>query len=253
MAATGFYTLINREIHRFLRLWTQTILPPVITMSLYFVIFGKMVGSQIAPLHGVSYMQYIAPGLIMMSVVMNSYLNTVSSFYLLRFQKNIEEMLVSPLPPAVMLLAFTLGGVFRGLAVGALVTLLSLFFTHLTIQHPGLMIITVILTSVVFSLAGFLNGIFARSFDDITIVPTFVLTPLTYLGGVFYSISLLPPFWHKISLFNPILYLVNAFRYSLLGITDIPVAYSLGLMFILGLSLFGLNYHLLKKGQGIRT
>jgi ABC-2 type transport system permease protein len=185
--------------------------------------------------------------------VMNSYLNTVSSFYLLRFQKNIEEMLVSPLPPAVMLLAFTLGGVFRGLAVGALVTLLSLFFTHLTIQHPGLMIITVILTSVVFSLAGFLNGIFARSFDDITIVPTFVLTPLTYLGGVFYSISLLPPFWHKISLFNPILYLVNAFRYSLLGITDIPVAYSLGLMFILGLSLFGLNYHLLKKGQGIRT
>jgi ABC-2 type transport system permease protein len=253
MYGIGFYTLVRRELRRFMRMWTQTLIPPVITMSLYFVIFGKMVGSQIAPLHGVSYMQYIAPGLIMMSVVTNSYINTVSSFYLLRFQKNIDEMLISPLPPSLMLLGFMLGGIFRGLVVGVLVTVLSLFFTKLSIHHIGLMIITVLLTATVFSLAGFLNGIFARSFDDITIVPTFVLTPLTYLGGVFYSISMLPEFWHKLSLFNPILYLVNAFRYSLLGITDIPVAYALGLMFILALFLFGLNYYLLKKGQGVRS
>jgi ABC-2 type transport system permease protein len=238
MYATGFYTLIARETHRFMRLWSQTVLPPVITMTLYFVIFG---------------MQYIAPGLIMMAVVTNSYLNTVSSFYLLRFQKNIEEILVSPLPPSLILLGFTLGGIFRGLVVGGLVTILSLFFTRLSIHHIGLMIITVLLTATVFSLAGFLNALYARTFDDITIVPTFVLTPLTYLGGVFYSIHMLPAFWQKLSLLNPILYLVNAFRYSLLGITDIPVFYALLLMFLLAIFLFGLNYHLLKKGLGIRT
>jgi len=253
MYAIGFYTLVRREIHRFMRLWSQTVLPPVITMILYFVIFGKMVGSQIAPIHGAAYMQYIAPGLIMMSVVTNSYLNTVSSFYLLRFQKCIEEILISPMPPSLILLAFVLGGISRGLVVGLLVTILSLFFTHLTVHHGLLMIVTVLVTSIVFSLAGFLNGMLARSFDDITIIPTFVLTPLTYLGGVFYSIHMLPAFWQKVSLFNPILYLVNAFRYSLLGITDIPIVYSLFLMFLLAVFLFGLNYYFLKKGLGIRT
>jgi ABC-2 type transport system permease protein len=253
MFRVGFYTLLKREANRFLRLWSQTILPPVITMTLYFVIFGKLVGSQIAAVHGVTYMQYIAPGLIMMSVVTNSYMNTVSSFYLLRFQKSIEEILISPLPSSLILLGFTFGGIMRGVVIGGLVTLLSLFFTHLSLHHFLLMLITVLLTSTVFSLAGLTNGIFARNFDDISIVPTFVLTPLTYLGGVFYSLSMLPPFWQKVSLLNPILYLVNAFRYSLLGISDISISHSLVILFLLAISLLGLNYYLLNKGVGIRT
>ena len=249
----GFYTLIRREINRFCRIWRETLLPPLITMTLYFVIFGQLIGSQIAPIHHYSYMQYITPGLIMMPVITNSFLNTVSSLYLLRFQKAIEEILVSPLPDSLILFGFVLGGVIRGVIVGGLVMCLSIFFTHLSIHHLGLMLLTLMLTSIMFSLGGFLNGLLARSFDDISLLPTFVLTPLTYLGGVFYSINMLPPVWQKVSLLNPILYLVNAFRYSLLGVTDMPISHALNIIELIIIVLIIINKQLLKKGVGIRT
>lgn len=249
----GFWTLLLHEINRFCRVWRETLLPPLITMGLYFAIFGKLIGSQISSIHGFAYMVYITPGLIMMPVITSSYLNTGFSLYLLRFQKSIEEILVSPLSNGLILLAFTLGGVARGLMIGCLVMTLSLFFTHIHIFNPILMLFTLILTSVLFSLAGFLNGLFARTFDDISIMPTFILTPLTYLGGVFYSVNMLSHIWQKISLFNPVLYLINIFRYSLLGVTDIAVIYALWMIIVFIMILAIINYYLLSKGVGIRT
>jgi ABC-2 type transport system permease protein len=248
-----FYTLLRKEVWRFMRLWTQTLLPPAITMALYFVIFGSLVGSQIRPINGYSYMQYIAPGLIMMSMIVNAYNNTVISFYMVRFQKSIEEILVSPMPNVLVLLAYVLGGVLRALITGILVTLLALYFTDLQIHHLGVILLTAFLTAALFSLAGFINGMIARSFDDISIVPTFVLTPLTYFGGVFYSIAMLSPLWQKISLFNPILYMVNAFRYGILGITDIPIVHALVVMSMLVILLFLTCIYMLNKGVGIRS
>jgi ABC-2 type transport system permease protein len=248
----GFYTLLMHEIARFCRIWRETLIPPLITMALYYIIFGHLIGSQLGSIKNFSYMQYISPGLIMMPVVTGSFINTVTSLYLLRFQKAIEEITVSPLPNSLVLLAFVLGGVIRGFAIGGLVMLLSLFFTKVTIHHIGLMLLTILLTSVLFSLAGFINGLLARSFDDISIIPTFVLTPLTYFGGVFYSIHMLPAIWQKLSLINPILYLVNAFRYSLLGITDIPISQALWVLLLLIFMLIGACMVLLNKGVGIR-
>jgi ABC-2 type transport system permease protein len=248
----GFATLISKEYTRIVRIWVQTLVPPAITMTLYFVIFGSLIGRRIGEMDGFGYMQYIAPGLIMMSVITNSYGNVVSSFFGAKFARHIEEMLVSPMPEAFILLGHVAGGVIRGLLVGALVTLIALFFTDLRPVHPFITLSVVFLTAVVFSLAGLINAIFARKFDDISIIPTFVLTPLTYLGGVFYSISLLPEFWQKVSLANPILYMVNAFRYGILGVSDIGLgqAYLIILAFIAGLYLFAL--FLLKRGIGIR-
>lgn len=249
----AFSTIVIREITRFARIWTQTILPPVITTSLYFVIFGNLIGSQIGDMRGYKYMDYIVPGLIIMSVITNSYANVVSSFFGSKFQRNIEEMMVSPMPGYLIVLGFVTGGVARGIAVGFVVTLVSLFFSRLQIHHLGVVITVVLLTATLFSLGGFINGVFAKSFDDISIVPTFVLTPLTYLGGVFYTISLLPEFWQNVSLVNPILYMVNAFRYGFLGISDISLitSYFIILVFIVGL--FGLSIRLIKTGYGIRT
>jgi ABC-2 type transport system permease protein len=249
----AFKTILLREILRFSRIWIQTILPPVITTALYFVIFGTLIGSQIGAMDGVPYMDYIVPGLIMMAVITNSYANVVSSFYGSKFQHNIEEMLVSPTPNHLILLGFVSGGVARGMAVGLAVTLVSLLFSNLQIHHLGVIVSVVVLTSILFSLAGFINGIYANSFDDISIVPTFVLTPLTYLGGIFYSISMLPEFWQKASLINPILYMVNAFRYGFLGVSDIHLlaSYAIILGFIIGL--FGFSLRLLNKGKGIRS
>ncbi|MFN2338172.1 MAG: ABC transporter permease [Gammaproteobacteria bacterium] len=249
----AFKTIVLREILRFSRIWIQTILPPVITTALYFVIFGTLIGSQIGDMDGVRYMDYIVPGLIMMAVITNSYANVVSSFYGSKFQHNIEEMLVSPMPNYVILLGFISGGVARGMAVGLAVTLVSLLFSNLQIHHLAVIISVVMLTSVLFALAGFINGIYANSFDDISIIPTFVLTPLIYLGGIFYSISMLPEFWQKVSLINPILYMVNAFRYGFLGISDINLlaSYAIILGFVAGL--FGFSLHLLNKGKGIRS
>lgn len=250
---TAFVTLVVKEIRRFGRIWVQTLLPPAITMTLYFVIFGNLIGSRIGPMGGFDYMEYIAPGLIMMSVITSSYGNVVSSFFGTKFQRNIEELLVAPVPNFIILAGYVAGGVARGLLVGLIVTLLSLFFTDLTVQHPLITISIVLLTAIVFSLGGFINAVYANTFDDIAIVPTFILTPLTYLGGVFYSISLLPEFWQWISKLNPILYMVNTFRYGILGASDINVIFAYAMIIGFILVLGSLSMHLLNTGRGIRS
>ena len=250
---TAYQTILIREVLRFARIWVQTIIPPVITTALYFIIFGNLIGPAIGEMGGHSYMNFIVPGLIMMAVITNSYANVVSSFYGSKFQGNIAEMLVSPTPNWVILAGFVSGGVARGMAVGFAVTLVSLFFSDLSIQHFLVTGTVALLTSTLFALAGLINGVYARSFDDISIIPTFVLTPLTYLGGVFYSISMLPEFWQKASLLNPVLYMVNGFRYGILGVADIPIWVSyliiLGFIFLLG----SFSMYLLNKGVGIRS
>jgi ABC-2 type transport system permease protein len=246
-------TILRKEVSRFSRIWVQTLLPPAITMALYFVIFGTLIGSRIGQMDGFDYMSFVVPGLIMMSVITNSYSNVVSSFYSTKFQRSVEELLVSPTPNYIILIGYVLGGVSRGLAVGFIVTMLSLFFTELKIHSVTVTVAIVFMTSVLFSLAGFINAVYANSFDDISIVPTFVLTPLTYLGGVFYSISLLPEFWQGVSQLNPVLYMVNAFRYGFLGISDINIASAfIGVgLFIVALFVFSL--HLLKTGKRLRA
>jgi ABC-2 type transport system permease protein len=248
----AFKTLVTKEFVRVIRIWIQTIVPPAITMTLYFIIFGNLIGRRIGSMGGYDYMQYIAPGLIMMAVITNSYGNVVSSFFGAKFARHIEEMLVAPMSNATIILGHVAGGVIRGLLVGAMVTVVALGFTNLEVQHPLITISIVILSSIVFSLAGFINAVFARKFDDISIIPTFVLTPLTYLGGVFYSISLLPDFWQKASLLNPILYMVNAFRYGILGTSDIDIghAYLIVTLFVAGL--FSVSMFLMNRGIGMR-
>ncbi|MBL4794364.1 MAG: ABC transporter permease [Pseudomonadales bacterium] len=245
-------TIVHKEVRRFMRIWVQTLIPPAITMALYFVIFGKLIGSRIGEMGGFNYMQYIIPGLIMMSVITNSYSNVVSSFFSTKFQNSIEELLVSPISNYVILLGYVIGGVARGIAVGIIVTLLSLFFTELPLAHIGITFVVVILTAMLFATCGFINAIFAKSFDDISIIPTFVLTPLTYLGGVFYSIDLLPPFWQTVSLINPIMYMVNAFRYGILGVSDVDIGVALFMIFMFTISLFCYALWLLNRGVGIR-
>ncbi|MEE8538203.1 MAG: ABC transporter permease [Woeseiaceae bacterium] len=248
----GLKTLVRKEIVRIIRIWIQTIVPPAITMTLYFIIFGNLIGRRIGSMGGFDYMQYIAPGLIMMSVITNSYGNVVSSFFGAKFARHIEEMLVSPMSNATVIMGHVAGGVFRGLLVGMLVTIVALFFTKLEVQHPLITLSIVILSSTVFALAGFINAVFARKFDDISIVPSFVLTPLTYLGGVFYSISLLPEFWQKVSLANPIIYMVNAFRYGILGVSDINITYAYLIVGLFVIGLFSVSLALLNRGVGIR-
>lgn len=248
----GFKTIVRKEFIRVVRIWVQTIVPPAITMTLYFIIFGNLIGRRIGVMDGFDYMQYIAPGLIMMSVITNSYGNVVSSFFGAKFGKHVEEMVVAPMSNATIILGHVAGGVVRGLFVGAMVTTIALFFTKLTVEHPLITFSMVILASVVFALLGFVNAVFAKKFDDISIIPTFVLTPLTYLGGVFYSISMLPDFWQKLSLGNPILYMVNAFRYGILGVSDISIEYAYLLVGVFVVGLFSLNLFLLNRGIGIR-
>ena len=247
----AYQTIATKEILRFSRIWVQTVLPPVITTALYFIIFGNLIGPRIGPMEGFDYMEFIIPGLIMMTVITNSYANVVSSFYGSKFQRHIEEMLISPTPNYIILLGFITGGVARGLTVGIAVTVVSLLFNPLNIHSLPVMVSMILLTSILFSLAGLINGVYANSFDDISIIPTFVLTPLTYLGGIFYSITLLPEFWQSASLVNPILYMVNAFRYGFLGISDISLvtSYAISIGFIIVLYLFSL--YLLRTGHGI--
>lgn len=257
-AATGsnwvaFLTIVRKEITRFMRIWVQTILPPAITMSLYFVIFGNLIGSRIGKMGGFDYMEFIVPGLIMMSVITNSYSNVVSSFFSAKYQRSIEEVMVAPVPNWIMLAGYVSGGVLRGLLIGLIVTCVSLFFVELKIYSIGIIIVTVLLTSILFALAGFLNALFAKSFDDISIVPTFVLTPLTYLGGVFYSIQLLPDFWQGVSKANPIIYMVNAFRYGFLGTSDISINKAFVLILVFIAILTSLCLYLLKRGKGLRS
>lgn len=260
MNRTGVYpnlvaldTLTRKEVHRFMRIWTQTLLPPAITMSLYFIIFGKFIGSQIQMIEGYTYIQYIVPGLVMMSIMTNAYSNTSSSFFLTKFNKSIEEMIVSPMSTLIILAGFILGGTLRGLLVGFVVLMVALLFTHIPITHPGIVLSMALLSSALFSLGGLINGIFARRFDDIAFIPTFVLTPLTYLGGVFYSINQLPPMWRSISRINPILDIVNAFRFGMLGVSDLSVVFGFAVVSILFVVLFFWAYYLLSKGTGIKA
>ncbi len=249
----SYKTITKKEVVRFLRVWSQTLLPPVITMSLYFVIFGKFIGSQISNINGFSYMEFIVPGLVMMSVITSSFMNTVSSFYFSKFQKTIEEIMVSPTPYYVVIFGYVTGGVLRGLLTGAIVLGVALFFTHITIHNILFTLLVVLLTSIIFSLAGLINGVLATSFDGISIVPTFVLTPLTYLGGVFYSIHALPPVWQKVSLGNPILYMVNGFRWGFLGTSDVDLTLSIGVLLSFIAVFFASSWWLFKTGRGLRA
>ena len=249
----AFLTILRKEIKRFTRIWVQTLLPPVITMALYFVIFGKLIGSRIGDMGGFSYIQFVAPGLIMMAVLTNAYANVVSSFFSAKFQRSIEEVLVSPTPNYVILLGYTMGGVARGLCVGILVTIMALVFTDLHIHSWLITLLIVLLTSMLFSLAGFINAVYANTFDDVSIVPTFILTPLTYFGGVFYSITMLPEVWQHISRLNPILHIVNAFRYGLLGVSDINIGNAIFGLTLGVIILFMVSLHLLKTGKRLRA
>lgn len=249
----AFRTILTKEILRFSRIWIQTLLPPMMTTALYFVIFGNLIGSQLSDIQGYSYVDYIVPGLIMLAIITNSYSNVVSSFYSSKFQRNIEEFLASPVPYVVILLGYVGGGMARGLAVGLAVTLVATAFTDLHAHNIWVVLTVAVFTSALFATAGLINGIFAKSFDDIAIVPTFVLTPLTYLGGIFYSISMLPEFWQTISLGNPILYMINAFRHGMLGVSDFALWLSLTIILGFIVLLFGIALFLLKRGVGIRS
>lgn len=249
----AFRTIVKKEIYRFIRIWPQTLLPPAITTTLYFLIFGKLIGDRIGTIHGASYMDYIVPGIILMSVISHSYANVVSSFYSTKFQRNIEELLVAPVPNCVILSGYITGGIVRGLLVGMVVTLISLLFDDFAVHNLPIALLTGVLTATLFSLAGFINAILAESFDDISIIPNFVLTPLSYLGGVFYSVDMLPTVWQNISMGNPILYMVNAFRYGLIGVSDIDIQLTFIITsgFIVTLTAFSL--YLLHKGIGIKN
>jgi ABC-2 type transport system permease protein len=249
----GYYTMLRSEFTRIMRIWSQTLLPPVVTTSLYFVVFGTFIGSQLAPIHGFSYIQFIVPGLIMMSVITSSYMNTVSTFYFAKWTRTLDEILVSPMPDWAVILGFVSGGVLRGLLVSVLVLIVSLFFTHLVIHSVLVLVAALVLTSVLFSLGGLINGVFAKGFDGISIVPTFVLTPLTYLGGVFYSIQQFTPFWQKVSLFNPILYMINAFRYGFLGISDISIATCFAVLLGFLAIFLGVILYIFKRGIGFKN
>ena len=250
---TAYRTIVSREITRFMRIWPQTILPPAITMSLYFIIFGNLIGKRIGTMDGFSYMEFIVPGLIMMSVITSSYANVVSSFFSMKFQHSIEEILIAPVPSYIILAGFVTGGVARGLMVGAIVTSIALIFTGLSIDNYFITITVILMTAILFSLAGMINAVFARNFDDISIIPTFVLTPLTYLGGVFYSIKLLPEFWQNVSLSNPILHMVNAFRYGVLGKSDIDIGFAFIIIIGFIAALTTATLYLLNKGVGTRN
>lgn len=249
----AYQTIVRKEITRFTRIWIQTILPPAISMALYFVIFGQLIGPRIGKMGGFSYMEYIAPGIIMMAVINSSYTNVVSSLFGAKFQKHIEEMLIAPIPNFVILAGYITGGVVRGLMVGVVVTGVALFFTGLHINNFLVMASVVLMTAILFSLGGFLNGVFATKFDDISIIPTFVLTPLTYLGGVFYSITLLPEFWQSVSHANPVLYMVNTFRYGILGVSDINIFTAFAIIILFITALIAASLYVLNRGIGLKA
>lgn len=250
---TAIRTIARREVARILRIWGQTLVPPAITMTLYFLIFGGLIGSRIGTMDGISYMDFIVPGLVMMSVIQNAYGNISSSFFGAKFGRHVEELLVSPMPNWVILGGYVAGGVLRGMMVGVIVLAIAMLFTHVRIPHPLVTFTTVLLGATIFSLAGFVNAVYAKKFDDIAIVPTFILTPLTYLGGVFYSVTLLPPWAEAATHLNPIFYMVNAFRYGLLGQSDVPLATAYALMIGFTVALTALGLWLLRKGVGLRS
>lgn len=246
-------TIWIKECTRFLRIWVQTLVPPAITMTLYFVIFGSLIGSRIGQMGGFSYMEFIVPGLIMMAVITNSYSNVASSFFSAKFQRNIEELLVSPVPNWIIIAGYVGGGVARATLIGIIVTFVSMLFVDIQIFNPLIIAVTLLLTSVLFATAGLINAVYAKTFDDISVIPTFVLTPLTYLGGVFYSMSLLPEFWQMVSKANPVVYMVSGFRYGFLGVSDVSYYTSIGVLLVFNAVLIVLAYQLIKRGVGIRA
>ena len=250
---TALKSLAVKETNRYLRIWVQTLVPPVITTSLYFVIFGNLIGGRIGDMAGFSYMEFIVPGLIMMSAITSSYANVSSSFFSQKFQKNIEEILVAPVPTHIIIWGFVIGGVGRSVMVGTLVTIISLFFVPLHVYSWVIVVITLLMTAILFSLAGLLNGIFAQSFDDVSIVPTFVLQPLTYLGGVFYAISMLPPFWQAVSKINPIVYMISGFRYGFLGVMNVSIVVSMSILVLFIVVLYSVCWYLIDRGRGLRS
>ena len=250
---TALKSLAVKETNRYLRIWVQTLVPPVITTSLYFVIFGNLIGGRIGDMAGFSYMEFIVPGLIMMSAITSSYANVSSSFFSQKFQKNIEEILVAPVPTHIIIWGFVIGGVGRSVMVGTLVTIISLFFVPLHVYSWVIVVITLLMTAILFSLAGLLNGILAQSFDDVSIVPTFVLQPLTYLGGVFYAISMLPPFWQAVSKINPIVYMISGFRYGFLGVMDVSIVVSMSILVLFIVVLYSVCWYLIDRGRGLRS
>ncbi|MGG5318198.1 ABC transporter permease [Enterococcus sp. AZ072] len=250
---TALKSLAVKETNRYLRIWVQTLVPPVITTSLYFIIFGNLIGGRIGDMAGFSYMEFIVPGLIMMSAITSSYSNVSSSFFSQKFQKNIEELLVAPVPTHIIIWGFVIGGLGRSVMVSALVTVISLFFVPLHVHSWLIIIMTLLMTAILFSLAGLLNGIFAQSFDDVSIVPTFVLQPLTYLGGVFYAISMLPPIWQAVSKVNPIVYMISGFRYGFLGVMDVPIVISVSILILFIVVLYAICWRLIERGRGLRS
>src|SRR3989344_4488938 len=251
----SFYTMVRKDMVRMFRIWVQTFLPSVVTSALYLLIFGTVLGSQIGDIKGVNYMEFVVPGLVMLAIVTNAYSNTSFSFFQSKFfAKSIEEILVSPTPPWLMIAGYVAGGVVRGVLVGALVLLVSLFFTSLslTITSLGLILLFAVLTATVFALAGLVNGIYAKSIDGINLVPTFILTPLVYLGGIFYSVDALPSWWQAITYANPLFYLINGFRYGFSGISDIPVSLSIGILFSMIAALVAINWYFIRTGLGLR-
>lgn len=253
MNLTGFFTLATKESKRVIRIWRQTLVPPVITTTLYFLIFGQLIGGRIGDMHGVSYMQFIAPGLVMMTAITASYVNSASSFFLSKFTKTYEEMLISPLSTHNIIWGYVVGSVVRGGLAGILVMLVALLFITFDIHSWMMIFSTLLLTTISFALGGLINAVYAKTFDDVGLIPTFVLTPLTYLGGVFYSISLLPDFWQAVSKFNPIVYMINGFRYGFLGISDMPIFYTFLVLGSLCIMLYWFAFLLIEKGVGLRS
>lgn len=249
----SYMTIVRKEIQRFLRVWRQTIVPPVITTTLYYVIFWQFIGSRVGDIGGMTYMEFIVPGLVMMSLIMNSFSHVVSSFYMAKFQKTIEEILVSPTPYWVVIAGFITGGVIRGMVTGAIVLGVAFFFTHISFAHIGLTLLFALLTSLLFSLIGLLNWLLADSFDSTSIVPNFLLTPLTYLGWVFYSITMLPPIWQTVAHANPILYMIDGFRYGVHGTSDIAVGISLSVLVWFCVVFFLILWYMFSRGQGVRV
>ena len=253
MNLTGFFTLSANESRRIIRIWRQTLVPPIITTTLYFLIFGKLIGGRIGEMNGVGYMQFIAPGLVMMNAITASYVNTASSFFLSKFTRNFEELLVSPLSTHNIIWGYVMGSIVRGGLAGILVMLVALCFVSFDIHSWAIILLTLLMTTIAFALGGLINAVYAKSFDDVGLIPTFVLTPLTYLGGVFYSISLLPEFWQTVSKFNPIVYMINGFRYGFLGISDVSVSYTFVVLILFITVLYYIAFSLIEKGVGLRS
>lgn len=249
---TALSTLVYKEVRRFLRIWSQTFIPPVITTSLYFLIFGTLIGERVGEIDGVRYIDFIAPGLVAMGVISNAYNNVSSSFFSAKWQNNLEEQLVAPMSDSMIVLGYVLGGVLRGLLIGIIIGVVTLFFTKISIVHVGELIAVATLTAALFAIFGFLNALYANTFDDVTIIPHFVLTPLIYLGGVFYSISMLSPFWQTVSQFNPILYVVNGFRHAVLGVSDVPFTETLIVLLVCVIGSFALSVYLMRHSGGVR-